>query len=137
MGSVSVHAHPRDQGAVIMGWLIKLAVTIGVVATILYDAGAVGVAHLRAMDTAPGAAMAASTAWTQSQNRDPAVAVEAAQTYVASHGAHIVPGSVTVDADGTVHLRITSTARTVLLQHLGPLAHFRTVTIDAANRMVP
>ena len=49
----SVDAHPREQGSMIIGWLSRLSVSIGLLAIVLYDAGAVGVAHLRAMDTAP------------------------------------------------------------------------------------
>ncbi len=133
----SVDAHPREQGSMIIGWLTRLAVSLSLLAIVLYDAGAVGVAHLRAMDTAPAAAIAASTAWAQSPRHDPAAAVAAAKAFAAGHGAQIVPGSIAIDPDGTVHLRITSTAHTLVIQHIGPLARFRTVTVDATNRLVP
>jgi hypothetical protein len=117
---VSMNCERRDGGSIVIGWLVKLAVITTLVAIVAFDALSVGVSRLNGTDDANAAALAAATVWQQTHNLQDAV--DAAQEAVpdTSHES-LVANSLSIDPDGTVHLKLRRQARTLIMYRLGPL----------------
>lgn len=118
----------QDDGGIVVGWLVKLALALSVFGLAGFDAVAVGVAHLNATDDASTAASAAASAWHLEHNYKSAVA--AAEDSVTNLAEEIVPDSVVIDSDGTVHLKLRREITTAVMNHIGPLKRYTVVVVD-------
>jgi hypothetical protein len=123
----------RDDGDVILGWLTRIVVGLGITAVIGFDTLSIGVAHVSATDDANAAARAASAAF-QADHGDLKATLEAARASAEQHGETVVANSVTVDADGTVHLKIEHPATTLLVKHLSPVRSWARVVVSGSAR---
>lgn len=124
----------RDTGNIVMGWLTKVAVVLAIVGLCLFDAIAVGTRYTATSDAGHNAARAGSEAWFDS--KDVQIAYSAALTAATMDGADytIDPKTFVVDADGTVHLKISSDAETLIIKRLGPIKKWAHVEREASAR---
>lgn len=109
----------RDAGGIVIGWLVKLAVITVLVAIVAFDTISVGISRLNGTDDANAAALAAAQAW--QQTHDLQAAVDAAEEAVPDLHETLVPRSLSIDADGTVHLELRRQAHTLVMYRIGPL----------------
>jgi len=115
-----------DAGDVVLGWFTKIVVGFAIAAVVLFDTISVAAAALGTSDDADTAALAASNSWHYSH--DPVAALNAATAVAAEHGETLIASSFSIASDGTVTLALRKTAVTVVLQHLGGLRKYATVT---------
>jgi hypothetical protein len=113
----------RDAGGIVIGWLVKLVVVTTLVAIVAFDAISIGVSRLNGTDDANTAALAAAQVWQQTHNLRSAA--DAAENTIGPD-AHetLVPGSLSVDTAGTVHLKLRRQARTLVMYRLGALRSY-------------
>jgi hypothetical protein len=140
-GSVSVSPSRRpalgdDRGDALMGWLLKIAVVLGVVGIALFDAISIGSTSVTIADQGSYAARAASEVWQQNKDLQEtyAAAVVAAQEENAENS--VATKDFRVDEDGTVHLTVTRTAPTIVVRRIGPLQKWARVSHTAEGRSV-
>jgi hypothetical protein len=115
-------AHGRDQGSVVVGWLLKLVVMIGVVAVVLFDTVSIMAARLGAEDDASTAASAAGAAWQQTHNVQ--AAYQAAIEALPSQTEKIPTKTFVIESDGTVRLVLRKPVTTLVAQHIGALKKY-------------
>ena len=121
-----------DSGGIILGWLARIVIGIAVAGVIAFDGVSIGVAHISAADDANSAALAASTSW--HDHHDQTLALQAAQEAASMHGETVVPNSLRIDSDGTVHLTLEHDATTLVIQHVSALHSWVAVTADGSGR---
>src|SRR4051794_31508065 len=119
--------HTHERGAIVVGWLTKIVLFLAVVFICGFDAVAIGASHVTLTDDANGAAEAANIAWNESHGNAQA-AYNAAYAFAHQHNAEAPLQYFTVDAAGTVHLRLTKTTTTLVVHRVGPLKKYRHVT---------
>lgn len=124
----------QDDGDIVLSWLFKVTVVLVIVGITLFDAISVTVTRLRTSDDASAAASAASESWQRSGSRDLQGSYDAAAQLARSQGELIPTTSFRVDPDGTVHLRVRSTASTLVLHRLPPLAGLTRVDVAGSGR---
>lgn len=112
----SARAADRERGDIVLGWLTRLTVTLGLLGLVGFDLLSLGVGRLQVEDRASSAARAAQTAY--AGGRDVQQAYDAAVRQLADDGAgadQVDPASFSVAQDGTVTLTVRHRARTLLL----------------------
>jgi hypothetical protein len=109
----------HDDGSIVLGWLTKIALGLAIVGLLLFEAVSVGLAHMGAQDDARGAASAASDVWQSTHKAE--LAYQAALSYADEHGDVLSPDDFEALPDGTVSVRITKVATTLVLRHVKPL----------------
>lgn len=135
-GSATTRRLDNERGDIVLSWLTKLAVIFGLAGIALFDGISVGVTHSSVADQGSFAAREASETW--SATKDLQKAFLTASTVAAEQDSlNIVdPKSFRVDADGTIHLKISRTATTLVLYRIGPLKDLAWVQQDAAARSI-
>ena len=121
-----------DRGDIVLGWLTKLTLTLAVLGVVLFD----GVALVQAQFTTSDAASTAARAAAGQYKATPDVqkAYDAAYAAVAESGDTVGTTDFRVAPDGSVTLSVTREARTLLLQKVGPLRRFASVTSTGTGR---
>lgn len=120
-----------DRGDVLISWFIRLAAVLAVLGVLAFDGIAVVATRLQVADAANSDAVAASDAWQQTH-----VAQKAydAALSAGKPGDTIAPTSFRVDPDGTVHLQLRRTARTIVLRRWSTSAAWASVTGEGTAR---
>ncbi|MBV9293059.1 MAG: hypothetical protein JO222_11470 [Frankiales bacterium] len=119
----------RDRGSIVLGWLTRLVIALAVAGVTLFDTASVIAAHVSASDDAANAAIAAGDDWRTSHNLQSAY--NAAVASITNPSETVLTRGFAIDPDGTVHLLVRRTTRTILIQHIGPLeSRFGTVTVS-------
>lgn len=123
-----------DRGDIVMGWLTRLTVLFAVVGVGLFDAISVGTTTASVADQGQYAAQAASETWDGTHNVQAAynAAVKAATEQDAQN--EVSTKGFVIDPDGTVHLRISREARTLILYRWGRTAKWAKITRTAKAR---
>lgn len=103
----------NDHGGVIVGYFTKIAVTFVLLGVVGFDAISVGVAKFKVEDTAKATAAVAAERWNENKNAHQAL--RAAVKYAEDNGVEVDPKSFDIAPDGTVTLRVTKQATTLLL----------------------
>jgi hypothetical protein len=123
VGSARYTADPRagvrlghDDGAVMLGWFVKIAVMIALVGTVGFDGISIAQAHARAEDTATAAADAAQQAY--ALHSKVAEAQHAADQVALAAEASVAPHGLVMHPDGSATVTITIVAHTALIGHL-------------------
>ncbi|MDT7802001.1 MAG: hypothetical protein QOI78_5434 [Actinomycetota bacterium] len=116
----------RDCGSIVVGWLTKVVVVVAVLGVMLFDALSVTASHIGASDDASQAATAAQVEWRTSHNVQ--LAYNAAVESLPSTSESVPAKSFTVSSDGTVHLMVRRTTRTLIVHHVGFLKKYEVVT---------
>jgi len=110
-----------DRGDLVLGWLIKLSVTLGIIGLLLFDGVSVVVAKVGVQDDASLAAREASDA----ADRGATVqeAYDAAVEALADQASPSVvdTATFTLGPDGSATVTTTRTASTFFLKHIGLL----------------
>jgi hypothetical protein len=107
-----------DRGDIVLGWLTKLVVVLGVLGLVAFDGISLAQARFQAADRATTAASAAADDY--KSNHDVQKAYNAAFATV-SGGDTIETKTFSVRPDGAVTLRLHHQATTLILRHIGPL----------------
>jgi len=125
-----------QRGDIVLGWLTKLVVVFGLAGILLFDAISVGVTSVNVADQGSFAAREASETWgaTKDLQKAYARAVEVAAERDALNT--VDARSFRVDPDGTIHLKISRTATSLVLYRVGALKDLAHVERDAAGRSV-
>jgi hypothetical protein len=110
-----------DRGDVVLGWLTKLVVILGLLGLVAFDGISLAQARFQAADHATTAASAAADDY--KANHDLQKAYNAAFATVSGNDT-IETKSFQVATDGTVTLRLHHEATTLILNHIGPLKHW-------------
>jgi hypothetical protein len=115
----------------ITGWLTRLIVVITLLAIAAFDGLSIVGAHFQASDDAQTAAEAGSLAYQQQHTGDAALA---AATQALKGGDKLVPGTFSVQPDGTVTLRVRRRASSIVLHMWSETKSWDVVTADATVR---
>ena len=107
-----------DRGDIVLGWLTKLVVIIGLVG---FDGVSLAQARFQAADRATTAADAAADSYATTKTLQTAFNAAYATT---RDGDVIETKTFTVEPDGTVRLRLHHTATTLLLHRVKALQHY-------------
>jgi hypothetical protein len=109
----------RDSGSIVVGWLGKVALVLGLVGLVAYDGFAVLVANFNAADHASMAAHEAADSLFRNRG-DVQAAYDAAVAVVDSDDT-VENTTFKVDQQGRVTVYVDRDARTLWLQRIGPL----------------
>jgi hypothetical protein len=116
-----MHESRGDRGDIVLGWLTKLIVVLGVLGVLAFDGISLAQARFQAADHATTAASAAADDY--KTNHDVQKAYDAA--YATLSGTDTIETKTfQVAADGTVTLRLHHEATTLLVQRIGALKHW-------------
>lgn len=126
------HAGPGDRGDIVLGWLTRLAVVLGVLGVIGFDLVSLGVGRLHAEDRAQEAARAAVRSYGVDQNLQ--LAYESALTQLDPLEDGIAPGEFAMAPDGAVTLTVQHTAPTLLVEKIGPIRTWATSRATVTGR---
>lgn len=110
-----------DRGDIVLGWLTKLVVILGVLGVLGFDGIALTQARVQAADRATTAAVAAADDYRA--NHDAQRAFDAAYATLVDPDS-IETKSFAISPDGTVRLRLHHTATTLVLHRIRALSHF-------------
>jgi hypothetical protein len=110
-----------DRGDVVLGWLTKLVVILGLLGLVAFDGISLAQARFQAADHATTAASAAADDY--KSNHDLQKAYNAAYATVTGNDT-IETKTFQVATDGTVTLRLHHEATTLILNHISPLKHW-------------
>ena len=116
----------RESGSIVLGWLTKLTVTLVLVGIVLFDSVSVGVVRMSASDDANNAAQSAAFEW--QRTHDLQLTYQAAADTDTNPSEQLLSRGFRVDGDGSVHLLLKKTARTLVLYRIGALKKYATVT---------
>jgi hypothetical protein len=110
-----------DRGDVVLGWLTKLAVVLGLLGLVAFDGISLVQGHFQAADRATTAAAAAADDY--KVNHDVQKAYNAAFATVTGDDT-IETKTFGVDQEGTVTLRLHHIATTLVIGRIGPLKKY-------------
>jgi len=113
--------HAAERGDIVLGWLTKLVVVVGVLGVIGFDAISLAQARFQAADRATAAATAAASSY--AATKDVQKAYDAAFATVTGTDT-IETKTFRVQPDGTVELRLHHTGTTLLVEKIGPLKKY-------------
>jgi hypothetical protein len=124
----------RDEGGIVLGWLTKLAVSLAIVGVVLFDVISVATAKMSVEDQGAAAAFTASD--TFARTHDAKQSLDSAQKAVAeSNPTNVLDvNTFRIDPDGTVHLRVSREAPTLVAHYVGKLRELCNVSADSAGR---
>ena len=122
----------NDRGAMLIGWLTKLVVSLTVIGVLSLDAVSMGVTRFQAEDHAQQAARIAAQTYRTGENLQKAY--DAALASVASQGDAIDTVSFAVDPTGAVTLRLRRKVPTLLIKKVPQLRDWTTATSTVTGR---
>ena len=122
----------NDRGDIVLGWLTKLVVVLGVLGVIGFDAISLGTARFQAEDHAQAAVRAAHESYRSTKNVQ--AAYEAALAEVAPHGDTIAPETFTIAPNGEISLTLHRTAATMIVEKVGPIRDWAEVETTVSAR---
>lgn len=123
-----------DAGGIVIGWLVKLMVAAAVLGVIAFDTLSIGSSRVNIMDQGTVAAIEASENWRAQGNIQAAYDAALAAALEANKTNEIDTESFTVDPDGTVHLRISREAPTLVVSKFAQIRSWAMVRADASGR---
>jgi hypothetical protein len=125
-----------DRGDIILGWLTKLVVVLGVAGLFLFDAISLGTTAMNLSDQGSHAARQASEVWQTTKSVQKAY--EAAVATATEQNAEnvVVAKTFRIDEDNTVHFTIKRTANSILLFRWDKSAEWAKISREAAGRSV-
>jgi hypothetical protein len=123
-----------DRGDIVVGWLVRVVVSVAVVGLVLFDAVSVGAAKMSVTDQAAEAARAASDSWLAHHDQQAAFDAAWQEATEADAANTVDTHSFRVEQNGTVHLTVKRTAPTLVLRLIGPLEHWADVSGDGVGR---
>jgi hypothetical protein len=116
--------------------LTKIALVLAVVGFVLFDAISVGSTTANVADQGSTAAMEASSVWNDTHDIQAAYAAAVASATEQDPGNTVSAKDFVVDPDGTVHLRVSREARTLILFRWDKTRKWAMVSRTARGRSV-
>ncbi len=129
-------ATDRDRGDIVLGWLTRIVVVLGIAGLGLFDAISVGTTAVNLSDQGNHAAREASEVWQSTEDVQAAYDAAVASATDANPQNVVDPKTFIIDADDTVHLTVSRTATTIVLYHWGRTAKWAEITRDGKGRSV-
>jgi hypothetical protein len=123
-----------DRGDIVLGWLTRVVVLIGLLGLMVFEGISLVSAHVSGTDMANEVALHASEAYLNKHS--PKAAKMAAETEASKHHAEVVKNSLTIGKDGTVTLRVRRSATTLLLYRTKQTAKWTVVVSEGHARGV-
>lgn len=127
----------RDDGSIVVGWLAKITVVVGVVGLALFDAISIGVSRLAVEDAGALAAREASTDWARTGDVQAAYAAAVAAATDANPLNEVPPASFAALPDGIVHLVVAREATTFVVRHVSWVRGWAHVEAAATGAPLP
>jgi hypothetical protein len=120
-----------DRGDVVLGWLTKIAVVLGLVGLCMFDVISIASTNVQVDDDGNYAARAASENWLETKSIQKAY--DAAQVAATEQDtkATVETKGFRIDDDGRAHLRVTREATTLIVFRIGPIKHWAKVTRES------
>jgi hypothetical protein len=129
--------HPTsDSGGIVTGWLTKIALVLAVAGFVLFDAISVGSTTATVADQGSIAAMDSSSVWAETKDLQAAYNAAVASAIEQDPANVVTPKGFSIDPDGTVHLRISREARTLILFRWDKTRKWAEVSATARGRSV-
>ncbi|MDP9418353.1 MAG: hypothetical protein M3P48_11130 [Actinomycetota bacterium] len=125
-----------ERGDIVLSWLTRVSLVLAVLGVVSFDAISVGATSVMLADQGRTAAREASSAWQATPDARNAYTVAADAATTQNPDNVIDPASFTVDRDGTVHLRITREASTLVARRVPPLRRYLTITRTESARSI-
>jgi hypothetical protein len=124
---------PTDESGVIVSWLVRIVLLLGVIGVVLFDLGSIVVNNVTLSSTAEEIAIAVSIEvsenrggfFPETQIYDMAVAEVEAEGI---EGVRVVRKGTNLDEEGIVHIRLRRRAETLVADLIGPLKKFTVAT---------
>jgi hypothetical protein len=123
-----------ERGDIVLHWIVKLTVVLGVVGLLGFDSVAFLSAKVSTSDLASQSAMSASDSW--AAQHDIRAAYDAAAQTARESGGTALTSSFRIDPDGTAHVTVRKEASTVMLRRIKALRHYGVVTGSGEARSV-
>jgi hypothetical protein len=118
----------RDAGAIVMGWLVRLALVLTVFGITAFDAVALASAHLTTSDDANSAASAAAADFRTSHNVQSALS--AAKDAITNPNEILLPDTLTIHPDGSATVTVERKITTLVMYRIGPLKKYTVIKIS-------
>lgn len=125
-----------DRGDIVLGWLTKIVVVLGLAGLVLFDAISVGTTAMSLSDQGAYAAREASEVWQQTDSVQKAYDAAVAAATEQNPQTAVDPATFRIDQDNTVHLTVSRTATSILLYRWGRTAEWAELDREAAGRSV-
>lgn len=125
-----------ERGDIVLGWLTKIAVVLGVAGLGLFDAISVGTTAVNLSDQGAYAAREASEVWQSTGSLQKAYDAAVATATEQNAANSVDPKSFRIDQDNTVHLRVSREATTIVLYHWSRTAEWAQIEREAQGRSV-
>jgi hypothetical protein len=124
----------RDNGEIVLGWLTRIAVVGGLLGLACFEALSIGVTAVSLSDQSASAARQASDTWRDTHDIQRTYDSAVGSATEANAGNSVDASTFRVDQDGTVYLRVTREASTIVIKHIGAVASWAEVTREATGR---
>jgi len=128
------HAGRPDAGGIVVGWLLKIVLVGAAVGLVGFDALSVATVRLGVVDQGEMAARTGSDRWNDSKDIQLAYDAAASAAELANPNNSIDADTFRVDRNGTVHLRISRDATTLVLHRVGRLRSWTLVSEEVAAK---
>jgi hypothetical protein len=124
-----VTRRPDDAGAIVLGWLTKVALSLAIVGFLSYDGISLVTATVSTNDHAATLASEAADDVKNMRSVDKAYAVIAEEAE--EGGDSLAPKDFVVASTGHVRITLTHDANSIWMRHIGPLKKYLHVRASA------
>ena len=125
-----------DSGGIVLGWITRIAVVIGVAGLGLFDAISTGSTAATVSDQGSIAAMQASEAWQATKSVQKAYDAAVASALEQNPDDVVATKDFLIDEDGTVHLTVSRTATTLIVYRIGAIKSWADISRQASEKSV-
>lgn len=132
--SPRLQARSRDDGGILMDWLVKLVLVLGLCGLAAYDAISITSTKAAVADEASYAASEAATSWQESKDVQRAYEVALAAAAEKNPKDRVSPKEFRIEPDGTVYLTVRRTAKTVVVHRIDRIAAWAKVGQEGSGR---
>lgn len=125
-----------ERGDVVMSWLVKIAVVLGIFGIALFDTISIGTTAVTVSDQGNFAARQASESWLADKDLQATYDAALAAAREENPANKVATKDFRVDPDGTVHLTLSRTASTLVVRRIGPIKKWAHVSHTAEGLSV-
>jgi hypothetical protein len=125
-----------DSGGIVLGWITRIAVFIGVAGLGLFDAISIGSTAATVSDQGSIAAQDASEVWLATKSVQQAYNAAVASATEQNPADVVGTKDFLIDEDGTVHLTVSRTATTLVVYRIGPIKSWADISRQASGKSV-
>jgi hypothetical protein len=126
-----------DTGGIVIGWLTKIVVVVGLAGVVLFDAISIGVSRLAVEDAGALAAREASTDLSRNGDVQRAYAAAVTTASEANPLNEVPAGSFEALPDGSVRLVVAREATTFVVHRVGWIADWGQVHARVTGKPLP